>query len=271
MSYVFIEGCCGSAAISLHLSGFKSPILSYQGSKWRYRKRIEEVLIDNKFMNKPGKIKLYDPGPWSRVIDILKKSSKEVILQLKEFSNFDPFTIYQSLQGNRPSQNEIVFAAEFLFLQRLSFSGKAVGCKDNLWKSPGFNKACAYGIPGTSKFGTVHPMIPSLIKNLESMDFSNLPLIEVGNTLPIPNNLIENTVLYLDPPYEKSTRYPDGDLSRSQLISLALSYFNHGAKVIISEAEPIKDLNWNSICISNERFIDASFKSKKSEWLTISP
>ncbi len=269
MSYRFIEGCCGTAAITFHLCGIKKPVLSYQGSKWKFRKILAAILEDHGYFGPPDQIELYDPGPWSRVIPILIKETAEIISILKRYRSVDPEIIFKLLHDQPVSQMDAQFAAEFLFLQRLSFSGKAVGCKDGIWKSPGFNKACAYGLPGTDRFGEVKPMLPSLIKTLEGFDFSKMPPMIAGSFLPKPLQPVERTVVYLDPPYQSSTKYPDGDLSRKELINLAQAWSNSGALVLISEAEPISELNWKTICLSGSRDIESGFKSKKEEWVTI--
>ncbi len=259
MGEVLIEGCCGSAALTMYLFGIKTPLVTYQGSKWRYRKELAKYI---NFI--PDAVELYDVGPWSEVIFALIKDQEKVLKFLINFSKNDPYQIYQNLHGQQIAQEPFKFAAEFLFLQRLAFSGKAVGSKNNIWNSPGFNKTSAYGVKATDKFGEIKPQLNSLIKNLESNDYSKIPLIKVGKQIPDP----KKAFLYLDPPYQSSTKYPDGDLSRDELLKLASNWDSCGAKVMVSEAEPI-NLNWNTSLISGIQNNKASFRSKKEEWLTM--
>lgn len=271
MSYTLIEGCCGSAALTLHLCGIKKPLIPYQGSKWKYRNYLEKNLRSYGFHGKPDQVKLYDPGPWSQTLNALIKNQDLVLDVLTDYNKNDPKNVFDSLQNQKVSKDLYEFAGEFLFLQRLSFSGKAVGCKNKIWKSPGFNKTSAYGVKKTSKFGEIKPMIPSIIKVLQDIKFNQIPLVDVGLNLGYPKENVNHTVVYLDPPYHGSTKYPDGDLSRKEVVDLARAWAHAGARVIISEAEPIKELNWTNICLSSGSINQNSFKSKKEEWITISP
>lgn len=271
-NYTFIEGCCGSGSITLYLCGMNKGILSYQGSKWKYRKQIEEIIQGKGFVGRPEIVKLYDPGPWSNVLLTLRHHKNEVITKLRQYQQEDPRLIYDKLQFQPIPINHIDYAADFLFLQRLSFSGKAVGSSSGIWNSPGFNSACAYGIKGTEKFGEVKPMIPSLIKNLETLQLNLLPRLITGKYLPLPDGFATNTVLYLDPPYFNSTKYPDGDLSRQEVIKFANAWHQAGAVVLVSEAEPLSELkNWKQVCISGVKNVNNLFRSKKEEWVTVSP
>jgi site-specific DNA-adenine methylase len=269
--FKIIEGCCGTAALTFHLCGIKQQIITYQGSKWNYREELDSIIRMKGFSGTPTKVELYDPAPWSKVIPVLISDKERVIQELKIFEQQDPLNVFKKLNNSYCSKDPIKFAAEFLFLQRLSFSGKAVGYSGGIWNSPGFNKTSAYGIPGTTKFGAVKPMIPGLIKRLEKNDLK-IPLTHFGDFLHKPTEQIYNTVVYLDPPYLGVTKYPDGDLSRQELVDLSISWYEAGATVLVSESEIIKELRgWNVICISDAKKNKSSFKNKKAEFVMISP
>jgi site-specific DNA-adenine methylase len=267
MSYKFIEGFCGSSAISIYLCGQKS-LLPYQGSKWKFRKQISALINENGFIGKPQEIHLYDIGPWDIVLKTLISSKKEVIQLLNDFNKKDPRELYTLLNKSKIPDDHISLTAEFLFLQRLSFSGKAVGTTHGFWDSPGFNKTSAYGLKATSKFGEIKPMIVSLIKRINENNFNSIPLTTIGKFLPYPKENVLNTVVYLDPPYQGSTKYPDGDVSRNNLIDLGLAWYKAGALVLISESEPIKELNWKEFKISEKSFNKVNFQNKNEEWIT---
>lgn len=271
MSYRLIEGCCGSAALTLHLCGANKSIITYQGSKWKYRTALAEILSNKGFVGLPDEIELYDPGPWSKVIPLVFTSKDEIVDELKFYSKFDPKFIYHKFQNQPCSKIPANYAAEFLFLQRLAFSGKAVGSSSGVWKSPGFNTTSAYGLEGTDKFGPIKPMLPGMIKTLSKLSLTPVVIVS-GNTLSMPIDNVQNTVVYLDPPYQDSTKYPDGDLSRQEVVDLALAWHQAGATVLVSEAEPLSELNsWNQVCISSSKQTKNSFRSKKEEWVMVSP
>ena len=271
MSYRLIEGCCGSAALTFHLCGANKAVITYQGSKWKFRHLLAEILSDRGFVGLPNEIELYDPGPWSKVVPLIFSNKDEIVDELKFYNKFDPNIMYHKFQNQPCSKIPTNYAAEFLFLQRLAFSGKAVGASSGIWKSPGFNTTSAYGLEGTDKFGAIKPMLPGMIKTLSKL--SLVPMVfNSGRYLKKPIDNVKNTVVYLDPPYQGSTKYPDGDLSRQEVIDLALAWYHVGATVLISEAEPISNLiGWKQICISSAKESKNSFRSKKEEWVTISP
>src|SRR5207247_1882410 len=131
-----------------------------------------------------------------------------IIDRLRFMSRLDPKAVFAALHGHRAPEDDAEFAAEYLYLQRLAYSGKAVGVRDGHWSSPGFNASSAYGLPGTKRFGQVLPMIPSLIRTLESYSSLVAPerLLSVRSNAPYPHEMCsESTVVYIDPPYEGAT------------------------------------------------------------------
>src|SRR5690606_2116007 len=133
---------CGSAAFTLHLLGARRAILPYQGSKWRFRKELEAIAEELGFVGPPDRVVLTDPGPWGRVMGVLLRRSarQHLIEELERLAAMDASAVFERLQGAPVPEADSAFAAEFLFLQRLSFSGKAVGTRRGCWASPGFNK-----------------------------------------------------------------------------------------------------------------------------------
>ena len=273
MSYTLIEPCCGSSAFTLHMLGARKSLMPYQGSKWRFRKDLECILCNLGYIGYPGKIILSDPGPWGIVIKVILSGELRNLLikKLKELDKKDPHLLFLELHQAKVSDNLIDFAAEFLFLQRLSFSGKAVGIRNDMWNSPGFNKTSAYGISATERFGTIKPMISSLITTLCSYEKSVIEVeCEIYNTSAIlPDGVVENTVVYIDPPYINATAYPNGNMTRDDTINLAKRWYDCGASVIISEQSMLQELEgWNYKIISNSKSDKSPFRGKKEEWVT---
>jgi hypothetical protein len=170
----------------------------------------------------------------------------------------------------------VQLAAEYLFLQRLAYSGKAVGIRDGRWASPGFNTSSAYGLAGTDRFGEVLPMVRGLIRVLRG--YSSLGHAAVGGSqtpAPMPTRAVTRaTVVYLDPPYAGSTLYPNGVLDRGDATALALAWSDAGATVVVSEATALPELvarGWTPVHLYRGRRDESPFRGKQEEWLTISP
>ncbi len=94
------------------------------------------------------------------VLDLPRGSRRATIALLEAWAKEDPKARYDALHRSQASEDPATFAAEFLFLQRLSHSGKAVGLGAMMaepwrrWVSPGLNKTSAYGTPSSARFGT---------------------------------------------------------------------------------------------------------------------
>jgi len=287
--YAIAEPCCGSAALSLYLLGAKASILPYQGGKWSLRKKIEALLVKRGFTDLQA-VHLNDSGPWGRTLYALSKPSisVKVIEILEGFSKLDPREKYDELQGSdTPDIDDALFAAEHLFLQRISVNGKAVGLKANpfgyTWKSPGFNKGSAYGVAATKKCSAFRPMVPYLVERVSALQELEWPK---GPHTWVSNNDVSATnfllflemgfplVIYLDPPYLGTTPYPNGSFSRSRVIEFAVYWYDRGATVMISEAEEIEELSvsgWETHVLKSPPENATPFRSKKQEVLMISP
>jgi site-specific DNA-adenine methylase len=253
--------------------------MPYQGGKWRVRHSLATLLAS--FGSIPvTDVVLADPGPWGLVLSTVLNPilRAEVVQKLVQMSQKDPWGVFQSLQGAPIPKDPVLFAAEFLFLQRLSFSGKAVGLyRDETWSSPGFNASSAYGLKGTIKFGEIHPMIPSLVRVLQSYD-RDLVLPHFLQVLHEANHFDEtlgkDTVVYLDPPYEHSTPYPNGSMTHAEVVDLATRWQSTGASVVVSESKPLQELvdqGWKTLRLHTGRTDTSPFKGKHEEWVTYFP
>lgn len=274
--YTLIEPCAGSAALTMHLLGARRAILPYQGSKWRHRKQLTELAESAGFTGRPYSVKLSDPGPWGKVWAALFKPRylSGITEALQRMSDRDPLRVFNSLQGCRAPLYPVAFAADFLFLQRLAFSGKAVGIKDGCWASPGFNKTSAYGTPATERFGAVRPMVPSLVDVLKSYEQLSLPYAYVTRgeaVTPLHGFDYSRALVYIDPPYAETTAYPSGAMTRTEVIALALAWHEAGATVMVSEQSPLDIPGWSRHPIHTGRSDGSPFKGKQAEWVTMSP
>jgi hypothetical protein len=88
-----------------------------------------------------------------------------------------------------------------------------------------------------------------------------------------PADLPPGTVVYMDPPYRNTTGYGNG-LPRSEVVALARRWAEAGARVYISEAEPIGALiadGWHEVEITSQRIGQKrTFSKQQREFVTCS-
>jgi len=102
----------------------------------------------------------------------------------------------------------------------------------------------------------------------------HLPASILPDALPLhPPQLPEGTVVYADPSYVGTTSYAD-NLSRADVVMLARRWHTAGARVVISEAEPIPELieaGWYAVEITDHRRGQKrTFSKQTTEFLTLS-
>jgi hypothetical protein len=77
--------------------------------------------------------------------------------------------------------------------------------------------------------------------------------------------------VYIDGTYCKTTKYAF-NLPREDVVAIARWWYAHGARVVVSEAEPVADLGWPAHDITAGRTGQVRRWSKQqAEWLTCSP
>ncbi len=86
-----------------------------------------------------------------------------------------------------------------------------------------------------------------------------------------PQQLPPGSVVYIDPPYVNTTGYAH-DLGRDAVCELAERWASAGAWVVISEAEPLAELDgWHQVEITGERVGQKrTFSKQQREYLTMS-
>jgi hypothetical protein len=84
-----------------------------------------------------------------------------------------------------------------------------------------------------------------------------------------PASIPPGTIIYIDPPYLNTTGYK-ADFTRAQVCETAERWATAGARVYISEAEPIEALGWHHVEITSERKGQARTFGNTPEWLTCS-
>lgn len=136
--------------------------------------------------------------------------------------------------------------------------------------------ARAYWGPGHVPPSKSPGWVPSLtLRGLEQrMERAALPARVTLDARPIePADLPPGTVVYMDPPYRNTTGYGN-DLPRSEVVALARRWAEAGARVYISEAEPIAALiadGWHEVEITSQRIGQKrTFSKQQREFVTCS-
>lgn len=277
-----VETCSGSAAITLALLGSKQQLIPYQGSKWRYRRQLQALFMRLGFWGSPSSVVLQDVSGWDEVVcSLLKKATKhQIIDHLKRLvaeGETDPMGLWDRLVTSQVPSDCMERYAVQLWLQRMSYGGKAIG---PVWRSepePGFywsvhgiSKTSALGDPGDESFGEIKPQGAGLLRIVTELPCFDSVLTYDPDAIPRQQKGLRR-LTYIDPPYEGTSPYPSGDLSRLGVVELALAHAATGAAVVVSEDEPIEylaRLGWASERLSAGKEGESPLKTKKEEWVT---
>lgn len=248
-------------------------MVPYQGSKWKFRKALAAVLASEGYTGSPARALLVDPGPFGLVHSC---NLRDVAIALEDMAapSTDPGLLYAGLHGHSVHSDPPRAAAEFMLLQRLAFSGKAVQWQSDgramRWRSPGLNITSAYGLPATDKFGAVRPQLPGLPDHLRGLSAAAAGRV-TGVCAAFRRDMVLNcrrAVVYIDPPYEGTSGYGD-EYPREQVLDDATYLRAAGHLVVVSEAVPLDVHGADHVQLAGPSGSGSPFKSKKPEWLTI--
>jgi len=270
--WTLVEACSGGASLSLWACGVRRRPVPYFGSKWSVRRELAGMLPSLGFVGAPSDVVLCDPGPWPIALKQLFnwRMRQEVVRLLGEINAMAPADALAHLQGGAVPRSDAQAAAEFLWLQRMSFSAKPVGWSGGVWRSPGLNLTSAIGLSATESFGAVRPMGLALVDTLQR-DWNDVPpCLPITRCVDAADSIAcagAGALVYIDPPYQETTGYPDGDLDRAAVIELATACRDRGAAVMVSEAEPLPIPGF-----SHRRIATLALRSRtakpREEWIT---
>lgn len=268
-----VELCAGSAALTLHALGSKCSVMPYQGSKWVYRHTLAQAL-DAHGVRGVHRATLVEVGEWARTWKALVEDLDNVLTHVEVLTSYDPRSVYDRLAGAAVAGEPAQRAAEHLFLQRVNVYGKAVAVtRDGRWMAHGFSRTHAYGTEATRNFQAVNSQterMPARLRMLPAMA-GRVDVLGSDAMVVNPEYFTGRVLAYIDPPYQGTTGYPEGDLTRDQVCQLAERWAQAGHAVAISEAEPIRELGdgWSHVFIGEAGRSDAPFRSAREEWLTV--
>ena len=251
---VFVELCAGLAAVSLMLQGgrYARPPVSRMGNKAGYALAILRVMG-----LRPGqgadRFVWCEPDDGCRAL-LHAYTDREVMQEaariIRSWADEEPRALWERLRAEGAVR--VGEAREVARWVRLAADSYRQGYPDSGFVHPddrfardtaGFLARGAMGCPATVTTDALA-------------------------TYPIPGS-----VAFMDPPYANTTGYGH-DLPRSEVVALARRWHDAGARVYVSEAEPIADLvgdGWHAVEITSQRVGQKrTFSKQQREWVTCS-
>ena len=271
---VFVELCAGLASVSLMLQGGKHarPPVSRMGNKHGYSLALLRVMG-----LRPGQGAEHylwcEPDAGCRAL-LHAYTDREVMQEaaaiIRGWKDEDPRALWERLRAEGPIRlAESREVARKVLLWRWSFSQRGPGGEHH--------EGAGYGGPG-SKCGDFVGRDESLGCDRTARNALRIPTLLPATVHPDartvePPSLPPGVVAYIDPPYVGTTGYGN-DLPRAEVIELARRWADAGAKVYISEAEPLPALmadGWFSVEITSQRIGQKrTFSKQQREWVTCS-
>lgn len=245
---LLVEGCAGTAALSLRLADAKArPPVARMGNKTGYADAILRTLGLS-----PGsgasRYLWAEPDPEARgVLEsyLSEQVSRDAASLLRSWNEVDPLLLWETLRQESEHATDAGTArsiARSVWLIGRSYAGRgsATGFKHSTYLN---------GVPNWSAWEPEY-----FAKRVESLPALSASIVDDVRSID-PAALPEGSIVYLDPPYAGTTGYSH-DLDRREVVRLALRFAACGAVVAISEAEPIKQLvriGWHAVDLTNHR------------------
>lgn len=267
---LFVELCAGLASVSLMLQGGKyaRPPVSRMGNKHGYGLALHRIMG-----LRPGqgaeRFLWCEPDPGCRAL-LYAYTDREVMQEaariIRGWANEEPRSLWERLRAEGPIKTrdprEVARWAQVVASNRLiNISGATL-------RNTGAGGSTFASVE--SGFGT-----PADVTAQRFEDRSQtMPAHVTPDARPIePADLPPGTVVYMDPPYRNTTGYGN-DLPRSEVVALARRWAEAGARVYISEAEPIGALiadGWHEVEITSQRIGQKrTFSKQQREFATCS-
>lgn len=260
---LFVELCAGTAALSLrlHARGARPPV-SRMGAKTGYADCILRVLG-----LAPGARAAHylwcEPDPGVRLLLEAYRDAdlaRAAAAIIRSWADEEPRALWERLRAEGPP----VLPATGPEVARWVVTGEWAFRRGEPESGYAHSRACAADRPGMSVscLGGSLALMPSL------------PATIAPDAREVhPPALPPGTIAYLDGPYQGTTPYAH-DLPRAEQVALARRWHAAGARVCISEAEPIPELvadGWHAVRIDGERQGQKrTFSKQQAEWLTLS-
>lgn len=305
---LFVELCCGSAAVTLKLLGgrYAVPPISYMGSKRGYAHAILWAMGLQQGQG-AGRVLLCDAGPWGHVWGVLADRDRclEVASIIRGWKDEDPRQLWERLRDEHRGEWDGWTAervAGWALSTAWSGGGRVtqyqgpdrpsachgddwVACieRDGIatrlesvaawlqvgaWSGNGKHNAGFCDANAIGREGWRAAPRDATAKRLEAL---HAPIsVYPGSAADIePPDDCDGVYVYMDPPYQGTTGY-SVDLPREDVLAIARKWSDAGAVVCISEAEPLDLDGWHHQEITSTRQGQKrTFSKQQREWLTL--
>ena len=271
---LLVELCAGTAALSLRLARRDArPPVSRMGSKAAYASAILRVLG-----LRPGqgatRYGWCEPDPGCRLLLEVYRTpglAEEVASVLVKWTGEDPRHLWERLRAEGPARwGPTVDPREVARWVRIITANRLIPVHWDQDRGGWFNSGVGGTTHGGDQFAT---SIQSLVTKFLDVDGDLCAEVFTDSRAYPPTEIPEGTIAYMDPPYVGTTGY-GSDLPREEVITIARTWADAGAWVVISEAEPIPELvadGWSKVEITWTRKGGArTFSKQQREWLTLS-
>ena len=245
----FVELCCGSAALTLFAVGEHEPPCGYMGGKRVYARATAATIG----LRRPTHITLCDAGCWGGFwAAMFGPEGDRIARMLDDFRHHldrsrddadAEETFFAWLASTPPPHDPADWAARFLILQAASAHQKPVSVVGGRWRTSGFARLHA----AARRRGWHHRIRPELlaarVRAIRALPWPPVDVVHGDLALVEP---IPNSIVYIDPNYAGRTGYAHS-VERSRLLSIAQRHAAAGARVAVSEAEPLAIDGWHSV------------------------
>tara|TARA_Y100001963_G_scaffold30835_1_gene42331 strand:+ start:33 stop:833 length:801 start_codon:yes stop_codon:yes gene_type:complete len=201
----------------------------------------------------------------------LRSKAAEII---RGWKDEDPRALWERLRAEGPVKSPPVDpreVARWCYVQRSANSGLPLREVAGVWAPwwPAGQKMIRRGRvgPEDGKYQVTDQGMVDRLSTLPTLPASIFPDARDID----PPQLPPGSVVYIDPPYVGTTGYAH-DLGRGAVCELAERWASAGAWVVISEAEPLAELDgWHQVEITGERVGQKrTFSKQQREYLTMS-
>lgn len=289
MSGTLVELCCGTAAVSLRaLAGRPITTLTgYMGNKRRWSTQLAELLGFGSTV--PDRVVLVDAGPWGDVWAVLRdRERRHAVAAVLRGWEGDPHRLWQDLVVRPPPADDAQRIAQYLWLQARSAGTIPIwwAPERRRWESPTGSRTeaahpketpasirkrapklaagGAYAGAGdatrrqkTTPGGCRGIQYPATIaRRLEALDRLPWDRVEVirGDLRDVEP--LAGAAVYFDPPYRNCPRYA-AVCPRADVLAVAARWQAAGARVLLSEGEPLELAGWSHAVLARHARVAA--------------
>ncbi len=278
-----VELCAGTASLSLAwLRQDAVCPLTLIGSKRAYRGELLDL-----FGLKPGagaaeQVVLVEPGPfgdfWMAMKDPVVRGNVVSHLRFLLATCPDPRDLWEEMRvGLRVDFSQRV--AQWAVLQFWSYFAKPVlpgtNTSKTAWKTHGFDKNSAYrsDTPQAARENiTKNKRLPQLIEGIQALPRMSNVLVYRQRAQDLdPSLFLGETLVYIDPPFAKTTQSYGWEFPREDVLLAAQTYDALGCRVAVSEAEPLplRGPQWRSARLGGPRARGRTTSKQQSEYVTL--